>query len=56
MIGGALSWALPGTQDKLSLALRLGYLHQEKHQEVASLAAQTAKTLNALVRSLRRRA
>ena len=41
---------------QLSLALRLGYLHQEKHHEVASLAAQTAKTLNALVRSLRRRA
>ena len=39
---------------QLSLALRLGFLHEEEHRAVADLAAQTAKTINGLIRALRR--
>jgi four helix bundle protein len=39
---------------QLSLALRLGFLHEDEHRPVADLAAQTAKTLNGLIRALRK--
>jgi four helix bundle protein len=38
----------------LSLALRLGFLTDEQHRAVADLAAQAAKTLNGLIRALRK--
>ena len=38
----------------LSLALRLGFLGEDQHRPIADLAAQTAKTLNALIRALRK--
>ncbi len=38
---------------QLSLALRLGYLIEERHGPVAQLAARTAKALNGLIRALR---
>ncbi len=41
---------------QLSLALRLGYLQENQHLAIADLAAQTAKTLNGLIRSLRKEA
>jgi four helix bundle protein len=39
---------------QLSLALRLGYLPEGDHRPVADLAAQTSRTLNGLIRALRR--
>lgn len=39
---------------QLSLALRLGFLSEEQHRALADLAAQVAKTLNALIRALRK--
>jgi four helix bundle protein len=39
---------------QLSLALRLGFLRQEQHAPIVDLAAQTAKTLTALIRALRK--
>ena len=39
---------------QLSLALRLGFLRDEDHRLVADLAAQAAKTLNGLIRALRK--
>jgi four helix bundle protein len=39
---------------QLSLAHRLGFLHEEEQRAVADLAAQTAKTINGLIRALRR--
>lgn len=39
---------------QLSLALRLGFLREEAHRSVADLAAQTGKTLNGLIRALRK--
>jgi hypothetical protein len=42
------------TQHQLSLALRLGFMREDEHRPVADLAAQTAKTLNGLIRALRK--
>ena len=39
---------------QLSLALRLGFLGAEEHRPVADLAAQTCKTINGLIRALRK--
>jgi four helix bundle protein len=39
---------------QLSLALRLGFLREDQHRPVADLAAQTGKTLNGLIRALRK--
>jgi four helix bundle protein len=39
---------------QLSLALRLGFLREDQHRPVADLAAQTCKTLNGLIRALRK--
>jgi four helix bundle protein len=39
---------------QLSLALRLGLLSADEHRSVADLAAQTGKTLNGLIRALRK--
>jgi len=39
---------------QLSLAHRLGFLAEQKHQELSSTAVETSKVLNGLIRSLRR--
>ncbi len=39
---------------QLSLAHRLGFLPADKHREVRSIAVETSKVLNGLIRSLRR--
>jgi len=39
---------------QLSLALRLGFLRDDQHRPVADLASQTCKTLNSLIRALRK--
>ena len=39
---------------QLSLAQRLGFLNQERYQEVGSLAKETGKVLSGLIHALRR--
>jgi four helix bundle protein len=38
---------------QISLSKRLGFLPEASHQLVASMAAETAKVINGLIRSLR---
>ena len=38
----------------MSLALRLGYLHQQPHKELLDLCEETAKVMNGLIRSIRK--
>jgi len=44
------------TQYQLSLAHRLGYISDEEHDVIASLAVETSKVLNGLIRALKGRA